>query len=618
MGTRGGVWRWGGGLPVLLVAAAAAGQQPAPAPAPEVGKRVAAYIHGNVAITREELGEYLIARGGMEKIDLLVNRKVVETEAARRGVTVTPLEVAAGVNEDLHTTGLGRDDFVRVLQSRYGKSLYEWEQDVVRQRILLGKMARGKVTVTEDEVRREFENKHGERREAFVIRWPKGKDALPDDVKRAALEKQDAFEQLAAKQPNDLAQGGGRVSAIGRHVEGEDPRVMQALFELRQPGEARWVETEAASTCVRLIRVVPPDAVTFEQTRATLEKEVADRKLSQQMPLVFDEIRKAASPQLTTAVPPRPAADPAAPPAPRVAHPDPKVLAVMYGGTVPVTRTDLGEFLIARGGYEKLESLINVRIVGMEAAKRGVSVSPEEIEAALQDDLKGIGEKGVTKEDFVAKILPLTKKTLTDYIDDEVRPRMLLGKMCQDKVQVTADDLQKAFERHYGEKRLARIILWGKDEFRRANKEWNEARQGETEFARIARAQSDPNLAAAGGQIRPIGRHGDAPNPLIEKVVFTLKDGELSELFQTSAGILCIKCVGVVPPTAGVKLEDVRPALEKEVFAQKLGREIPALFATLRAAANPNLILRGPPTERENQEGVQQILNQAGVPLPKP
>ncbi|MBN9523462.1 peptidylprolyl isomerase [bacterium] len=613
MSTRNGLWRWGGVVPALLVAAAASGQQPAPAPAPDVGKRVAAFIHGSTQVTREELGEYLIARGGMDKIDLLVNRKVVELEAAKRGITVTPLEVSAGVNEDLQSSGLSRDEFVQVIRSRYGKSLYEWEQDVVRQRLLLGKMTRAKVSVTEDEVRKAFETKHGERREAFVINWPKGKDALPEDVKKLALEKHEEFEKLALRQPNEFAKTGGKINPVGRHVDGEDPRAEQALFSLKQPGDAVWVETEGASICVRLIRVIPPDPVTFEQVKATLEKDVFDRKLSRMLPEVFNEVRAAANPQLTQHVPPRPAADPNAPVAPRAQHPDPKVLAVLYGNT-PVTRTDLGEFLIARGGYEKLESLVNLRIVHAEAAKRNLTATPEEIEATLVDNLKAIN---IEKADFVKTILPKAKKTLEEYVEDEIRPTILLRKMCKDKVQVTDDDLKKAFDRHFGEKREAKIIMWQPGQFRQAQRDWEKAREGDAQFDQVARAQFDPNLASGAGKVSPIGRHGDAPSPAIEDTVFKLKVGELSHLFQTQAGILCIKCTGVIPPQQGVDPAKVRPALEKEVIDRKLAQEVAATFAALRAAANPNLILRGPPTERENQEGVEQILNQAGVTVPK-
>src|SRR5262245_22710343 len=39
-------------------------QTPAGAPGSDYGQRVVAFVHGNVAITREDLGEYLIARYG--------------------------------------------------------------------------------------------------------------------------------------------------------------------------------------------------------------------------------------------------------------------------------------------------------------------------------------------------------------------------------------------------------------------------------------------------------------------------------------------------------------------------------------------------------------------------
>src|SRR5262245_34756609 len=61
-------------------------QQPAPAPAPaaapgqpsDYSQRVVAYIYGSVPITRQDLGEYLIERFGAGRLELLVNKKVIE------------------------------------------------------------------------------------------------------------------------------------------------------------------------------------------------------------------------------------------------------------------------------------------------------------------------------------------------------------------------------------------------------------------------------------------------------------------------------------------------------------------------------------------------------------
>src|SRR5262245_8762754 len=78
--------------PAPLPAGVAPGGAPppaAPAPLPEPDRRIVGYIYGNVPVTREELGDFLIARGGHEKLELLVNKKIIEIEAAKRGITVT-------------------------------------------------------------------------------------------------------------------------------------------------------------------------------------------------------------------------------------------------------------------------------------------------------------------------------------------------------------------------------------------------------------------------------------------------------------------------------------------------------------------------------------------------
>src|SRR5438874_7651979 len=90
---------------------AAFAQPPAPSAAPQptlidaaakdYGTRPVAYIYGNVPVTRADLAEFLIARGGYEKLELLVNKKIIETEAAKAGVSVTPQELEAALAEDI-------------------------------------------------------------------------------------------------------------------------------------------------------------------------------------------------------------------------------------------------------------------------------------------------------------------------------------------------------------------------------------------------------------------------------------------------------------------------------------------------------------------------------------
>ena len=249
-------------LPLLTAGAVWAADPPKPAPI-DPGKRVVGYIYGNIGITREELGEFLIARGGMEKLDLLINKRIIDIEADRRKISVTDIDIDAGLREDLLTFGFGLEEFEKTVLPRYGKTLYEWREDIIRPRLLLSKMCGDDVraSITEQDVMRLLETRYGERREAKIIVWPKGGKISPlnVDVKATARINPTEFDKLAARQPDtNLAQAGGLIDPIGRHIEGEDPIVEDALFSM-QVNETRWVETEKASTCLRLVRILPPD-----------------------------------------------------------------------------------------------------------------------------------------------------------------------------------------------------------------------------------------------------------------------------------------------------------------------------------------------------------------------
>lgn len=575
-------------------------------------RRVVAFIHGNVPVYRDELGDYLIARGGMEKVELLVNRRMIEVAATRAGVSVTPDEIKAGLDDDLEGAKVDFAAFKQYIRERYGKSIFEWEQDVIRPRLLLGKMCQKSIAITPEELRKTFESKFGEKREAQLIVWPKGAE-LPAEAKEKARSSAAEFTKLAAIQPDKrLAETmplPGMVVPIGRHIDGEDPAVENALFSLKEGEISQWIETKTGFTCIRCVRIIPADpAVTLEKVKDKVQKELYDRKLNAAIPAKFAEIKKDANPQLTVQVPKPETVDPKNPPV-RIEHPDSKVLAVVYGN-IAITREDLGDFLIVRGGFEKLELLVNRRIIEREAAKRGVTVTPEELEKAKQDYVDKLGIENVKIADFVKHVLPKRNMTETTWVEDVIKPELLMAKMCRERVKVNAEDLQKAFETKYGEKRDARIILWRRDEARIALKQWDEARKSDKDFDRIARSQFDPNLASGGGRVEPIGRYPDADDPKIAETVFSLKDGEVSQLFETPAGIICVKCVGRVPPVPEITLDRVREGLAKEVFERKLSRELGTMFGEMKQAANPNLLLRGPTSSREFEDGLRPLIQQ--------
>src|SRR5262245_45210457 len=179
---------------------------------------------------------------------------------------------------------------------------------------------------------------------------------------------------------------------------------------------------------------------------------------------------------------------PAAPAAAPLPEPDRRVVGYIYGN-VPITREELGDFLIARGGHEKLELLANKKIIEFEAQRRGITVTPVEVKAGLEEDLRSLG---INQRDFEQHVLPRYHKSLYEWVEDVIKPRLLLTKMCKDRVKVTDDDLKHEFENRYGERRAAQIICWSKEDLKAAQAQWAEARKGDAEFDAIAKQQADP------------------------------------------------------------------------------------------------------------------------------
>jgi hypothetical protein len=280
-----------------------------------------------------------------------------------------------------------------------------------------------------------------------------------------------------------------------------------------------------------------------------------------------------------------------------------RVVAYIFN-TTAITREDLGEYLIARMGAERVTNLVNLRIIEHVCRQKGVDVTAAEIEAALEEDLKGLN---VNRKEFVDRVLKHYKKTLYEWKHDVIRPRLLMTKMIRPTVTCTEDDLKMAFEAYYGEKVDCRLILWPESEQKTAFQAYEKIRGSDEEFDRAARQQSSPTLAASGGQITPIGRHTTG-NPELEKAAYSLQPGELSQILRTPEGFVVLKCVKRIPANATIKLTDVRAKLEKEVIEKKIQVEIPKVFKDLHEQAQAKVFLKDYANHDELLRDVKQEL----------
>jgi RNA polymerase sigma factor (sigma-70 family) len=264
--------------------------------------RAVALIFDDIPITREELGEFLIERFGKKYVDRLVNRRIIEHFCSLKGITVTEKEIDDVLNEEYAQYRIERDDFDSKVLKAYGKSLYEWREDVIRPKLMMSKLCRRKLTVSEEEMRAQFENLFGMKVRCKVIVWPKdsGRQTAWNSSEKIRRSDSEAFDRCARQQQNAaLAAKGGELPPIGRPL-GDETLPLMDVFALK-PGELSplWTAKDGSFVLIKCLGFLPPvEGKIFEEERPRLLKEVLDRKIAKEIPRLFQEFHTAARPKL--------------------------------------------------------------------------------------------------------------------------------------------------------------------------------------------------------------------------------------------------------------------------------------------------------------------------------
>jgi hypothetical protein len=277
----------------------AAGTAPA-APPPATGdQRVIAYINGSTPITREEFGDYLIQLLGRDRVRLYVNRRIIEAAGAKAGIVVTPQEVDAIIAQDCAKLGMDQAKFIDiVLTQKYGKTLQEWREDVIKPRLIIQTMCKAQLDLSEAELRKVYDNLYGEKIQCKVIMWPKDHEKDLARVYDAIRNDPAAFEDAARSQKySDLARVAGEVDPIGRHSGPGTAKIEEIAFRLKDGQLSEMINTGTALMVIKRVKSIPPRTdVTFESVRAQLVKEVTDRQMDELVPKMFARLNDEAHP----------------------------------------------------------------------------------------------------------------------------------------------------------------------------------------------------------------------------------------------------------------------------------------------------------------------------------
>jgi hypothetical protein len=181
------------------------------------------------------------------------------------------------------------------------KTLYEVKEDALRPQLLMKKLVGNSVRVEEEDLRKGFESYYGERVECQLIMWPRTPRDREIAIKQYEVirKSNDEFDRAARTQASArLAANGGKIEAFGRYSTGNEA-IEREVFKLR-PGEITpLIETPEGYAVFKLWGRLPGDAnVKLKDKRASLEKEIVEKKTALQIPVEFQKLREAAAPNI--------------------------------------------------------------------------------------------------------------------------------------------------------------------------------------------------------------------------------------------------------------------------------------------------------------------------------
>lgn len=245
-------------------------------------------------------------------------------------------------------------------------------------------------------------------------------------------------------------------------------------------------------------------------------------------------------------------------------------------GKESISYDAVAEECYKRHGKEVLDDLIHRLVIQQACEAQQITVTDQEVSAEIEKIAKRFN---LDVSQWLTMLQAERNITPTQYRTSVIWPMVALRKLAGEQVDLSEEDVKKAFIREYGPRVKARVIML--DNMRRANEVWDEATRNPDDFEKLAQKYSiDPNSRALGGQVPPIPRYTGNEN--LEKAAFKLKEGELSGVVEIGTGRWVImKCEGRTEPVV-TDIEEVRNSLVDQLTEAKTQQAIGKVFEKIK------------------------------------
>lgn len=546
---------------------------------------VMAVVNGE-QITRQTLADECVRRYANDVLDSMISKQILLQACQSRGVTVTDKDIEDEINHVATKFGLSVDRWLALLESERNVDAQQYRKDIIWPTLVLRRLAASQSAPTQEELRKAFESEYGPKVKARLIVVSSRQKA--DWVLQTLQANPDNFGQLAKEHSEDrgTASAYGVIPPIRKHVG--DPNLEQVAFGLQEGQISPVIQVGNQYLILRCEKQIPETYISSEhlpQIEAQLKERLSEHKTRVESAELFQQLQGQA--KIVNLV--------------KDAKHQPQypgVAAVVNSQTI--TLQQLSEECLSRHGKDVLEGEINRVLLMQELRRTGKAVNEQDINrevaraAAAYNFLKKDGSPDV--EAWLKNVTENDSTTVELYVRDAVWPSVALKKLVGEKVEVTAEDLQKGFESNFGERVEVLAIVLGNQ--RQAQQVWEMARNNSTDqfFGELANQYSvEPTSKANFGQVPPLRKHSG--QPLLEKEAFRLKAGELSGIIATGDKYIILRCLGRTKPIVK-DFNAVKDELYQDILEKKQRLAMAKEFDRLKESSQIDNFLAGTSQER--------------------
>lgn len=262
-------------------------------PAEPLPPSVVARVNGE-DVQREALVDVLLKHYGGRALEAMIQQLVVQQEAARLNIEISDKELEDELTE-FYTRGrfqpgtpisARREQWLQMLASR-GMTEEDFKRDM-KVEALLKKLTRRRMTITDEQVRAEFDRRHGERLMLSQIVVATEAEAKEIHEKLKAGEEFAALARTRSTDQRTKADGGKLPQPLGRGTVRPEIEAVAFGLEVNQFSEPLKVGT--GWYILKLDSLVPPQDVKFDDVKDRYREELAGRMEPQQRGALLQEL----------------------------------------------------------------------------------------------------------------------------------------------------------------------------------------------------------------------------------------------------------------------------------------------------------------------------------------